>query len=88
MTPISTACDVKLPSVYTIIGDAVYLRTSPAGTIALDVLGNPLYLTAGEVVVANCNAEHWCALVGERAGLYFWQGCAENDEGLSCEPLP
>jgi hypothetical protein len=93
MTPISTACDVKLPSRYVIIADAVYLRSAPAGSLVLDVNGNPLYLTAGAEVVANCHADaeapYWCAITqGAYQGLWVWQGCIDSTAGLSCEPLP
>ena len=92
-TAIPTACDVKMPSRYVIIADAVYLRSAPAGSLVLDVNGNPLYLTAGAEVVANCSvdaeAPYWCAITqGEHVGLWFWQGCSDNALGLKCEVLP
>jgi len=78
-TPLPTAQDVVLPSIYTVTGDVVNLRLSPAG------IASGLYLRAGDVVRANCT-DGWCAIVGgEYDGLWIFGGCL----GLGqCEALP
>ena len=91
-TAIPTVCDVQMPSEYTIIADAVYLRKSPAGDLAYSGIYT-LHLSAGEVVVANCGVNpeypYWCAITqGDYVGLWVWQGCAENNLNLKCEVLP